>query len=73
MNETTQLPPQAMQVRITAPEQCRVHGWTVGGVYTTIIGERNTPDANGQEIYVESVLWKRPVWLSSSEYELIQE
>lgn len=63
--------PQTVQVKITSPAICSTHGWTPGGVYPTVPHPIEVPDKNGLQVYVESSNWKRPVHLSSSEYELV--
>jgi hypothetical protein len=71
MNQQTAAPQQVTSVKITAPELCRIHGWTVGGVYQLLDIEPTIRDKNGLDVNIESALWKRPVWISSSEYEIV--
>lgn len=59
-------------VIVTCPIACAVHGWTPGACYNTIPVDHSVDafrDSNGFNIYVESVFWKRPVWLSTNEYK----
>lgn len=61
-------------VRVTCPIACDLHGWTLNESYPTVPLYKELDgyrDANGFNIYVQSVKWNRPVYLSSIEYSLV--
>lgn len=70
MQTATTIP--ATRVKIISQELCDAHGWTMGGIYDVLEWAKlGFCDANGQEIYILSVHYNRPVFISSNNYEIV--
>ncbi|OSZ79294.1 hypothetical protein CAP35_13860 [Chitinophagaceae bacterium IBVUCB1] len=56
------------KVRLVDKLDCELHGWKHLGVYPTVPHDINVRDRFGNEIYVMSVKWNRPIWIPDGHY-----